>query len=240
MSVSMTCPQTYDSGTPEPAEATCPDCPRPGCPGIRDDNQRPTAPLSGGCGTLPRMGHLLGYARVSTTDQQPRPPGRRPEARRLRPGVHRDGQRRPRRPARPRPGPRPPPTRRHPGRLEARPPRPLAAAPDRRRHRPGRPRGRVPEPAGVDRHDHPAAASSSSTSSAALAEFERDLIRERTTAGLAAARARGRNGGRPPVLDAGQVELARELYASRHYTTAEIARRLKVGRSTLYRYLTPE
>jgi DNA invertase Pin-like site-specific DNA recombinase len=38
-------------------------------------------------------------------------------------------------------------------------------------------------------------------------------------------------------LDAGQVELARELYASRRYTTTEIARRLKVGRSTLYRYL---
>ena len=75
---------------------------------------------------------------------------------------------------------------------------------------------------------------------AALAEFERDLIRERTTAGLAAARARGRHGGRPPVLDPGQVELARELYASRRYTTAEIARRLKVGRSTLYRYLEQE
>ena len=44
---------------------------------------------------------------------------------------------------------------------------------------------------------------------ASLAEFERDLIRERTQAGLAAARARGRNGGRPPVLDPGQVELAR-------------------------------
>ena len=71
---------------------------------------------------------------------------------------------------------------------------------------------------------------------AALAEFERDLIRERTTAGLAAARARGR----PPVLDPGQVELARELYASRRYTTAEIAHRLKVGRSTLYRYLEQE
>ena len=55
---------------------------------------------------------------------------------------------------------------------------------------------------------------------AALAEFERDLVRERTAAG--------------------QVELARELYASRRYTTAEIARRLKVGRSTLYRYLEQE
>jgi DNA invertase Pin-like site-specific DNA recombinase len=75
---------------------------------------------------------------------------------------------------------------------------------------------------------------------AALAEFERDLIRERTAAGLAAARTRGRNGGRPAALDDGQVELARELYASRRYTTAEIARRLKVGRSTLYRYLGPE
>jgi DNA-binding CsgD family transcriptional regulator len=75
---------------------------------------------------------------------------------------------------------------------------------------------------------------------AALAEFERDLIRERTTAGLVAARARGRNGGRPPVLDPGQVELARELYASRRYTTTEIARRLKVGRSTLYRHLEQE
>jgi DNA invertase Pin-like site-specific DNA recombinase len=75
---------------------------------------------------------------------------------------------------------------------------------------------------------------------AALAEFDRDLIRERTAAGLAAARARGRHGGRPPVLDPGRVELTRELYASRRYTTAEIARRLKVGRSTLYRYLEQE
>ena len=42
------------------------------------------------------------------------------------------------------------------------------------------------------------------------------------------------------MLDPGQVELARELYASRRYTTVEIARRLKVGRSTLYRYLEQE
>ena len=41
------------------------------------------------------------------------------------------------------------------------------------------------------------------------------------------------------MLDAGQVELARELYASRRYTTAEIARRAEVGLSTLYRYLGP-
>jgi DNA invertase Pin-like site-specific DNA recombinase len=75
---------------------------------------------------------------------------------------------------------------------------------------------------------------------AALAEFERDLIRERTAAVLTSVRPLGQNGSPPPVLDAGQVELARELYASRRYTTAEIARRLKVGRSTLYRYLGPK
>jgi DNA invertase Pin-like site-specific DNA recombinase len=74
----------------------------------------------------------------------------------------------------------------------------------------------------------------------AFAEMERDLIRERTRNGLAAARARGRRGGRRPVLDEEQAQLARELYASRRYTVAEIARRLRVGRSTLYRYLEAE
>jgi DNA invertase Pin-like site-specific DNA recombinase len=49
---------------------------------------------------------------------------------------------------------------------------------------------------------------------AALAEFERDLIRERTAAGLAAARTRGRRGGRPSVLTAHKLEVAREMYAS--------------------------
>jgi DNA invertase Pin-like site-specific DNA recombinase len=73
---------------------------------------------------------------------------------------------------------------------------------------------------------------------AALAEFERDLIRERTTAGLVAARARGRHGGRPPVLDPGQVELARELYASGQYTVAAIAKTLGVSRASIYRHLT--
>ncbi len=49
---------------------------------------------------------------------------------------------------------------------------------------------------------------------AALAEFERDLIRERTHAGLAAARARGRKGGRPVVMTAEKLAVAREMYAS--------------------------
>jgi DNA invertase Pin-like site-specific DNA recombinase len=50
----------------------------------------------------------------------------------------------------------------------------------------------------------------------ALAEFERNLIRERTQAGLVAARARGRKGGRPTVLTSKQVGIARDLYEKRH------------------------
>ena len=57
----------------------------------------------------------------------------------------------------------------------------------------------------------------------ALAEFERDLIRERTAAGLAAARARGRRGGRPSVLTAHKLQVAREMYRSGQYTVAAIA-----------------
>ena len=56
---------------------------------------------------------------------------------------------------------------------------------------------------------------------AALAEFERDLVRERTRAGLAAARARGRHGGRPSVLTGNRLRVARELYASGQYTVEE-------------------
>ena len=57
---------------------------------------------------------------------------------------------------------------------------------------------------------------------AALAEFERDLIRERTLAGLAAARARGRLGGRPKALDTKQAALARALYNAKEPTVKEI------------------
>ena len=71
----------------------------------------------------------------------------------------------------------------------------------------------------------------------ALAEFERNLIRERTRAGLAAARARGRNGGRPKLLDARKAEMARRLHADKANSIDDICRTLRISRSTLYRYL---
>lgn len=72
----------------------------------------------------------------------------------------------------------------------------------------------------------------------ALAEFERDLIRERTNAGLAAARARGRVGGRPRRLATnGKVALARRLFADPNHSIPEICSTLGISRSTLYRYV---
>jgi DNA invertase Pin-like site-specific DNA recombinase len=72
----------------------------------------------------------------------------------------------------------------------------------------------------------------------ALAEFERDLIRERTHAGLAVARARGRLGGRPRKLaDPKQLELARTLYAGGETDIDTICAPLGISRATLYRYL---
>jgi DNA invertase Pin-like site-specific DNA recombinase len=73
---------------------------------------------------------------------------------------------------------------------------------------------------------------------AALAEFERDLIRERTSTGLAAARARGRRGGRPSVLTGHKLQVARDMYESKQYTVAEIAKALGVSRASIYRHLT--
>ena len=71
-----------------------------------------------------------------------------------------------------------------------------------------------------------------------LAEFERDLIRERTQAGLAAARARGRQGGRPRKLGTpGKVAMARNLYADHSLSITEICATLGVSKATLYRYL---
>jgi DNA invertase Pin-like site-specific DNA recombinase len=72
----------------------------------------------------------------------------------------------------------------------------------------------------------------------ALAEFERSLIRERTMAGLAAARARGRVGGRPPVMTPEKVKVARHLYQARELTVEEIAKTIGVSRKTVYRHLT--
>ena len=72
---------------------------------------------------------------------------------------------------------------------------------------------------------------------AALAEFERDLIRERTRAGLVAARSRGRVGGRKPVLTPEKAAAAKRMYDSRDVPISEIARVLGVSRATLYRSL---
>jgi DNA invertase Pin-like site-specific DNA recombinase len=71
----------------------------------------------------------------------------------------------------------------------------------------------------------------------ALAEFERDLIRERTTAGLAAARARGRRGGRPKVMSAKHVAMAAALRQDSQTTVADICHTLGVSRATFYRHV---
>jgi DNA invertase Pin-like site-specific DNA recombinase len=71
----------------------------------------------------------------------------------------------------------------------------------------------------------------------ALAELERQVIRERTRAGLEAARARGRKGGRPPALAAKDLAAARALLRDPAIPVEEVARRLKLAPSTLYRHL---
>jgi DNA invertase Pin-like site-specific DNA recombinase len=71
----------------------------------------------------------------------------------------------------------------------------------------------------------------------ALAEFERDLIRERTRAGLAAARARGRTGGRPTVWTEDKLRTARAMRESGDYDVAAIAKVLGVSRASVYRAL---
>jgi DNA invertase Pin-like site-specific DNA recombinase len=71
----------------------------------------------------------------------------------------------------------------------------------------------------------------------ALAEFERSLIRERTQAGLAAARRAGRTGGRPPKLTEDDLDVARALLANPDIGVTQIAHRLGVSPATLYRYI---
>jgi DNA invertase Pin-like site-specific DNA recombinase len=71
----------------------------------------------------------------------------------------------------------------------------------------------------------------------ALAEFERDIIRERTQAGLTAARARGRKGGRPKALNPKKIQQAQTLYNAKTITIDEICRTLNISRATLYRYI---
>ena len=75
---------------------------------------------------------------------------------------------------------------------------------------------------------------------ASLSEFEREMIRERTKAGLDAAKARGRKGGRPAGLSKAAMEKAKSariLYASGEKSVEEIATILGIGRATCYRYL---
>jgi len=73
----------------------------------------------------------------------------------------------------------------------------------------------------------------------ALAEFERNLIRERTNAGLTAARARGRNGGRPksPLSDEKKLQMAKKMYADTTIPVEDIYKSLGIPRSTFYKYL---
>lgn len=71
----------------------------------------------------------------------------------------------------------------------------------------------------------------------ALAEFERNLIRERTRAGLAAARARGRKGGRPPALNPDKRNLAVKLYNEKQHNLKTICEMMGISKPTLYKYL---
>lgn len=74
----------------------------------------------------------------------------------------------------------------------------------------------------------------------ALAEFERDLVRERTNAGLSAARARGRQGGRPKKLTDKKIQQAKALIKDPAVSIAEICKTLGISRSTLYRNAASE
>jgi DNA invertase Pin-like site-specific DNA recombinase len=73
----------------------------------------------------------------------------------------------------------------------------------------------------------------------ALAEFERDIIKERTNAGLTAARARGRKGGRPKssLNDARKLYMARQMYENKTIPVREICKTLGIPRSTFYKYV---
>ena len=75
---------------------------------------------------------------------------------------------------------------------------------------------------------------------AALAEFERELISERTRAGLAAARARGRNGGRPYSMTPAKLRLAQAAMGKPETIVGELCNELNITRQTLYRYVAPD
>jgi DNA invertase Pin-like site-specific DNA recombinase len=75
---------------------------------------------------------------------------------------------------------------------------------------------------------------------AALAEFERDLISERTKAGLEAARARGRNGGAPYKMTTAKLRLAQVAMENKETKISELCRELGITRQTLYRHVSPD
>jgi DNA invertase Pin-like site-specific DNA recombinase len=75
---------------------------------------------------------------------------------------------------------------------------------------------------------------------ASIAEFERDIIRERTLAGLEAARARGRKGGRKRVMDEKKAALAARLMKDKDTPIAQVCEAVGVSRATLYRYIKPD
>ena len=75
---------------------------------------------------------------------------------------------------------------------------------------------------------------------AALSEFERELIRERTIAGIKAARARGRNGGRPPTMTPAKLRLAQAAMGKPETVVGELCEELKISRQTLYRHVGPD
>src|SRR3954453_1896424 len=70
-----------------------------------------------------------------------------------------------------------------------------------------------------------------------LAEFERDIIRERTQAGLVAARARGKRGGRRPTLKPKEIAIVRKLHEDKQTPVEDICRMFKISRMTLWRYV---
>lgn len=72
----------------------------------------------------------------------------------------------------------------------------------------------------------------------ALAEFERALIGDRTKAGLVAAKARGRGGGRPRLMDENKIQQAKALLSEKKFSVIEICRSLGISRGTLYRSLS--
>jgi len=73
-----------------------------------------------------------------------------------------------------------------------------------------------------------------------IAEFERNLIRERTIAGLASARARGRRGGRPKALTKAKIEIGKTLAQNRSLSVADICEQLKISKATYYRHINPK